>query len=120
MECNTALRRLPRQIPFKIAMGLIMTGKQIDAAEAYRLGLVNEVVPLQDLIPCAERWAAAILKGAPVSIRASKQAATLSMDMPLPLALSTAFPLVTQLRNSQDYIEGPKAFAEKRPPRWTG
>jgi len=119
-ECDTALRRLPRQIPFKLAMGLIMTGKLIDAQEAYRIGLVNEVVPLNELMNCAEHWAAEILKGAPLSIRCSKQAATLSMDIPLPQALTTAYPLVTQFRNSGDYVEGPRAFAEKRKPIWTG
>jgi enoyl-CoA hydratase/carnithine racemase len=48
MECDTALRRLPRQIPYKVAMGLILTGRQINANEAYRIGLVNEVVPQPD------------------------------------------------------------------------
>ena len=52
------VHRLPRHIPLKIAMGMMLTGKHITAAEAHRWGIVNEVVPLKDLIPTAERWAA--------------------------------------------------------------
>jgi enoyl-CoA hydratase/carnithine racemase len=116
----TALRRLPRQISLKQAMGIILTGRQIDAAEAYRIGLVNEIVPLPDLIKCAERWAGEILRGAPLSVRSSKEAVLKGLEVPLKEALRTDYPLSKAMRQSEDYIEGPKAFSEKRPPKWKG
>ncbi|MER3421589.1 MAG: enoyl-CoA hydratase, partial [Chloroflexota bacterium] len=112
--------RLPRHIPFKVAMGMILTGRHITAQEAYRLGLVNEVVPLSELMPAAERWANEILACAPLSVRASKQAALQGFGLPLEEAMSRRYELVTAMRESEDFKEGPRAFAEKRPPRWTG
>lgn len=120
LNSATALRRLPRQIPLKQAMGLILTGRQIDASEAYRIGLVNEVVPLPDLMGCAERWAGEILRGAPLSVRSSKEAVIKGLEVPLREALRTDYPLSEAMRKSEDHIEGPKAFSEKRPPNWKG
>jgi enoyl-CoA hydratase/carnithine racemase len=114
------VHRLPRHIPFKVAMGMILTGRHITAQEAYRLGLVNEVVPLSELMPAAERWANEILACAPLSVRASKQAALQGLGLPLEEAMSRRYELVTAMRESEDFKEGPRAFAEKRPPRWTG
>ena len=68
------IHRLARQVPFKLAMGLLLTGRLIDADEAYRIGLVNEVVPLAELMPTAERWAAEILECSPSSLRLTKEA----------------------------------------------
>jgi crotonobetainyl-CoA hydratase len=120
LNASTALRRLPRQVPLKLAMGLIVTGRHIDANEAYRMGLVNEVVPLSDLMACAKRWAADILRGAPLSVRSSKEAAIKGLDVSLREAIITDYPLSKAMRESEDFIEGPKAFAEKRPPQWKG
>ena len=114
------MHRLPRQIPLKIAMGMMLTGRHITAEEAYRVGLVNEVVPLNDLIPCAERWAQDILRCAPISVRSIKEAAMTGLDIPLEPAMNNQYYLDLMMRNSEDYIEGPKAFAEKRPPNWKG
>src|SRR5262249_24748629 len=69
------IHRLVRQVPLKQAMGMLLTGKQITAQEAYRIGLVNEVVPLADLMSTAERWAGEILQGSPLSVRLTKEAA---------------------------------------------
>src|SRR5438552_3564725 len=68
------VHRLPRQAPFKLAMGMLLTGRIFPADEAYRLGLVNEVVPLPELMPAAERWAEEILECSPVSVRLTKEA----------------------------------------------
>ena len=112
--------RLPRQVPLKIAMGMILTGRHITAQEAYRIGLANEVVPLQELMPTAERWAQEVIECAPLSVRASKQAAMTGLDLPLAVALSQNYPASQQMNVSEDVVEGPRAFAEKRKPVWKG
>ena len=114
------IHRLPRQVPLKIAMGMILTGRHITAEEAYRVGLVNEVVPLKDLMPCAQRWARDIMRCAPISIRASKEGAMTGLDYPLEAAMNNKYYLHQVMWNSEDYIEGPKAFSEKREPQWKG
>ena len=114
------IHRLPRQIPLKIAMGMILTARHITAQEAYRVGLVNEVVPLEELMPCAERWARDIMRCAPLSIRASKEGAMVGLDYPLEAAMNNKYYLHQVMWNSEDYIEGPKAFSEKREPQWKG
>jgi len=114
------VHRLPRQIPYHLAMGLLLTGRRITAKEAFRLGLINEVVPLEDLMPAAERWAGEILECAPLSVRACKAAAIKGLGLALDQALRTEFEEVNAMRQSEDFVEGPKAFAEKRKPRWKG
>jgi enoyl-CoA hydratase/carnithine racemase len=114
------VHRLPRQIPFKIAMGMILTGTPIDAPTAHRWGLVNEVVPAAELLPTAERWAAEIMQCAPLAVRASKEAALTGLDLPLETALRRSYDTVQAHMASKDRIEGPRAFAEKRSPAWTG
>ena len=120
MPAAGGVHRLPRQIPYHLAMGMIMTSKRLTAREALQYGIVNEIVPLEDLIPAAERWAAEIMKGAPLSIRSSKEAALKGLGMPLEDAIPNVFPGMAAMYGSEDYIEGPKAFAEKRPPKWKG
>ena len=114
------VHRLPRMMPQKIAMGYILTGRHMTAQEAHRWGIVNEVVPLADLMPTVDRWAQDILEGAPLSIRASKQAAMMGLGHPLDIALNLEYTQSTAMRRSEDIVEGPKAFAEKRKPNWQG
>lgn len=114
------IHRLPRQVPLKIAMGMLLTGRHITVQEAYRVGLVNEVVPLGDLIPCAERWAKEIMRCAPLAIRANKEGAMKGLDIPLEAAMNNNYYLIHVMRHSEDFIEGPRAFAEKREPHWKG
>lgn len=116
------LQRLPRQIGSKRALGMILTGRRVSAAEGYELGFVNEVVPEGEVVAGARRWAELILECSPMSIRASKQVVRDSLDIAdLATAMdSTRYPAVTDMVGSADFVEGPKAFAEKRPPRWTG
>jgi enoyl-CoA hydratase/carnithine racemase len=112
------VHRLPRMIPQKIAMGYILTARHMTAHEAHRLGVVNEVVPRAELMPTALKWANEILECSPISIRASKQAALMGLQMPLDAALRMNFTEAERMRRSEDTIEGPKAFAEKRKPNW--
>ncbi len=112
------VHRLPRQMPLKIAMGYMLTGKHMTAQEALRWGLVNEVVPLADLLPTARRWAADILANAPLAVRASKEATVKGLNLSLDEALAATFPQQTLMSGSEDAKEGALAFAEKRAPRW--
>lgn len=114
------VHRLARQIPLKIAMSLMLIGRQITAAEACRLGVVNEVVPSGELTAAAERWAGEIMECAPLSIRATKEAALKGLDLPLEQALAQRYPATKALLASHDIKEGPRAFAQKRKPNWRG
>ena len=113
------VHRLPRMIGQKQALGMILTGRRVGAEEGKTLGFVNEVVPQGQALEAAKRWAALILECSPLAVRASKQCVYAGMDEPtLRQAITTMYPAQQRNRDSQDYIEGPKAFAEKRKPNW--
>ncbi len=120
MAGGGGVHRLPRQLPLKVAMGYLLTGKNMPAQEAERWGLVNEVVPVAELMDAARRWAAEITEAAPLSVRASKQSAMLGLESSLEEAYNTSYPAATKLRGSNDSREGVAAFAERRKPNWTG
>lgn len=120
MAAAGGVHRLPRHVPQKIAMGMILTARQIPAAEAARIGLVNEVVPGGELMAAAERWANEILECSPLAVQASKQCALLGLEKPLFEAMTASYPLMQKLFSSEDVVEGPRAFAEKRKPVWKG
>jgi crotonobetainyl-CoA hydratase len=119
MASSGGAQRLPRYMPFKAAMGYMLTAKQMTSHDALRWGLVNEVVPQSELLPTAKRWAEEILRCAPLSIRATKEAATRGHDMPLIPAIEHIYHNQLLMMKSEDFIEGPLAFAEKRKPNWT-
>ncbi len=111
---------LPRAIPFHQAMGMMLTAGRISAPQALQMGLVNQVVPLEQLMPTALAWADKILACSPLAIRASKEATLKGLAMPLAQAAKTVFPGQVTLYQSEDFVEGPRAFAEKRKPQWKG
>lgn len=115
------LHRLPRQIGLKQAMGMILTGRQVDAAEGKTLGFVNEVVPHTELMKEAMRWATMIAECSPASIRCSKEVVMKGLDTAsFEEAFNTRYPGISALVKSPDFIEGPLAFAQKRKPNWSG
>ncbi len=117
------LHRLPRQIGLKRAMGMILTARRVSAAEGEQLGFVNAVVPADQLMDEARKWAAMIAECSPMSIRASKEAVMQGLYAP---SLESAIrdqgklPAVAALFRSEDFVEGPLAFAQKRAPQWKG
>jgi enoyl-CoA hydratase/carnithine racemase len=113
------VHRLPRSIPIKKAMGMMLTGRRVSAQEGFELGFVTEVVPQGQSLEAAKRWANMILECSPKAVRATKQAAYHGLNEPtLEQALRTIYPAQKENVESQDYIEGPRAFAEKRKPNW--
>ena len=112
------VHRLPRHIPLKVAMGYMLTAKHMTAQDALKWGLINEVVPKEELMTAARRWANEILECAPLSIRATKEAAYKGLEMGLDAAITHAFHGQRVMGQSLDTIEGPRAFAEKRDPIW--
>ena len=115
------LHRLPRTIGTKQALGMILTGRRVSAAEGQQLGFVNEVVPEGGALAGARRWAEQILEASPMSVRASKQAVYRGLELGgVEAASAGRYTAVSDMVASADFVEGPKAFAEKRPPNWTG
>jgi len=113
-------QRLPRAIPLNIALELMLTGDHMSAADAYRLGLINHVVPAAQLMTKAEEVAQRICTNAPLSVRAIKEAAYRGLDTTLDEGLRIEALLAKAIGYTDDSREGPRAFAEKRPAVFKG
>ena len=113
-------QRLPRFIPRAKAAELLLTGELIDAQEAYRIGLVNKIVPLDKLMSTAKEMADIICKKGPLGVRASKEAMIKGYSMPLEEGLELERSLNNSLRDTEDFMEGATAFKEKRQPQYKG
>ncbi|MEZ0070338.1 dehydration protein DpgD [Streptacidiphilus sp. MAP12-20] len=112
--------RLSQQAPMKVALGHLLTGRPMSAQRGYELGLVNEVVPLEQLDACVDGWVEDVLACAPLAVRAAKEAALHAVTTPVQEAFATRYVWEERRMNSQDAVEGPLAFAQKRVPQWQG
>jgi enoyl-CoA hydratase len=110
--------RLPRQIPWAVAMELLLTGEPIDAQRAFQIGLVNRVVPRGEALAGAVELAEKITRNGPLAVRTAKEIAVRSLGQEAGFILEKS--LGARVFESDDAKEGPRAFAEKRPPRFTG
>lgn len=121
---DAASIKLPKRIPYHIAMEMLLTGRWIDAPEAHRWGLVNRILPGPDLLPAAREMAALIASGPPLVMAAIKEVVRDAEDSKFQDALNRItrrqLPTVDRLYGSEDIAEGFRAFAEKRDPVWKG
>jgi len=113
-------QRLPRTIPMRLAAEMLFTGKAIDAQEAYRIGLVNKVVPIDQLMTEARKLAETICKAAPLAIRVTKEAMMRGLDMNLEDGLRLEDEFIRYIMSTRDFEEGITAFREKRKPKYEG
>jgi enoyl-CoA hydratase len=113
-------QRLPRLVGQGKALELILTGRRVDASEALSLGLVEQVVPHDQLLPSVEELAQTIASRAPLAVKYAKEAVVRGRELPLTEGLKVEAELYTLLRTTADRMEGARAFQEKRPPRFKG
>lgn len=111
---------LIHMLPQRIMMEILLTGKPLGAQRACELGYVNQVVEREALLDTALDWARTIAANAPLSVLAAKQTVLLATEMGRSAALAAAHPAWERAYRSEDAQEGPKAFLEKRPPKWRG
>jgi enoyl-CoA hydratase/carnithine racemase len=120
MPLDGGMTLLQRQIPYRQAMGMLMTGRRISAREGLEMGLVNEVVPRAELDAAVERWVQALLACAPLSLQAIKQVVKRTSTLSPADAQALRLPALVAALQSEDANEGVRAFQEKRKPVWSG
>lgn len=119
VDCFASLA-LPAYVPRAVAMEILLTGEMVDAGEAYRVGLVNRVVPPEQLMPEALRLAKKVLGNGPLALRACKELVNRSRSLGLEEGLALFRALAKPVLFSEDTVEGVSAFLEKRAPVWKG
>lgn len=120
LALDGGIAQLTRRIPHVWAMGMLLTGKRVTAADALRFGLVNEVVAAPELDDAVARWVADILSCAPLSVRAIKQMVRAGEGLSAREAQMLRLPALVEALRSSDQDEGVRAFQEKRAPQWRG
>eukprot|EP01012_Entosiphon_sulcatum_P035147 TRINITY_DN4460_c0_g1_i1.p2 TRINITY_DN4460_c0_g1~~TRINITY_DN4460_c0_g1_i1.p2 ORF type:complete len:267 (-),score=54.13 TRINITY_DN4460_c0_g1_i1:73-846(-) len=112
--------RLPRRVPYQVAMEMVLTGDPIPVQRAYTLGLVNEVVPAGKALEAAIKLAERIIENAPLAVRESRAIVVEAPYITEETGWKMSKQAFSNVANSPDFFEGPRAFAEKRKPKWTG
>ena len=112
--------RLPRQVPFPAAMEFLLCADRVPAEQAMSFGLLNAVVPAGQLHDKAHEYAMRITANGPLAVRKTKESVLRGLATDMKEAYRIESELATEVFSSEDAKEGPAAFAEKRPPRWTG
>jgi enoyl-CoA hydratase len=112
--------RLPRQLPFALAMEFLLCADRVDAKRAHEVGLINEIVAEDDLLDAAFRMAARISKNAPLAVQATKRSVIEGLKTDMREAFKIESKISQEIFSTEDAKEGPKAFAEKRAPNWQG
>ena len=120
MAGSGGTQRMARLVGIPKALEICLSGELYDAQECYRIGLVNQLVPYDQLIPAGEKMAATFLKGAPLASRYIKEAIYKGSEMTLEQGLRLESDLQSMVMQTEDAKEGPRAFVEKRPPVWKG
>jgi enoyl-CoA hydratase len=120
VPASGGLVRLPRRIPAGVAMELALTGDPLPAADAYRLGLVNRLAAPGEALAAARELAGRIAANGPLAVQAAKQIMVAQQDWDITEAWTLQAPIANPIIRSEDAQEGARAFAEKRPPVWTG
>ena len=120
MAGSGGTQRMARLIGIPKALEICLSGEFYDAAECHRIGLVNQVVPYDQLIAAGEKMAASFLKGAPLALRYIKEAIYKGSEMTLEQGLRYESDLQSMVMQTEDAKEGPRAFVEKRAPNWKG
>lgn len=117
---NGGTQRALRNLPFPIAMEMLLLGRRLTSQEALTYGLINKVVPMKDLLPAAQDYARRLCECGPLALRAIKELAIRSQSLPLEQGLRLEQSFQAFLRTTEDAQEGPRAFAEKRKPNYKG
>ena len=117
---NGGTQRTIQQLPYPIAMYFLLTGERMNAEDAQKAGLINKVVSLSELMPEAERIARRICENGPLAVRAIKELAVRGQYLPIEYGLRLEQAIQQVLYTTEDAREGPRAFAEKRKPDYTG
>jgi enoyl-CoA hydratase/carnithine racemase len=113
------MHRAIRQLPYRVALAMILTGERLSAEEARGFGLVNEVSTFAALGEASQRWTDLVLAASPLAVQAAKDAALSRLGFPLEVALATRYEPIENYAFSSDVTEGRRAFQDKRPAEWT-